>query len=230
MVVMLWSQKVMLVNFFPCQIVCDEPWRMVATAALSCRHLPWPLVWLVVTLIFLTLLRPICLRFLLCPCLSFCRSCPSCMTGCCIASPHAAASPAKASCCAVASRSASLPPLVRLVVALILLTPPHPIWRWITWGHRLLLSPCRCLWFLCSRASCPAGSCCVASHHATAFCASTPLVRDSTWHCLLLLPPPYPSRTTLPSPPRRGQVQVDDMQSLGNTCCWRAKEPVVGQL
>jgi hypothetical protein len=72
--------------------------------------------------------------------------------------------------------------------------------------------------------------CRVASHHATAFCASTPLVRDSTWHCLLLLPPPYPSRTTLPSPPRRGQVQVDDMQSLGNTCCWRAKEPVVGQL
>ena len=146
---------------------------MVATAALSCRHLPWPLVWLVVTLIFLTLLRPICLRFLLCPCLSFCRSCPSCTTGCCIASPHAAASPANASCRAVASRSASLPPLVRLVVALILLTPPHPIWRWITWGHRLLLSPCHCLSFLCSRASCPAGSCCVASPHAIPSPAST---------------------------------------------------------
>jgi len=36
----------------------------------------------------------------------------------------------------------------------------------------------------------------------TASCASTALVRDSVWHRLPPLPPPYPSRTKPPSPER----------------------------
>ena len=92
-----------------------------------------PLRWRRRQVIFLTLPRPICLRFLPCHYLLFCRSCPSCPAGCCIASLHAAASPTSASCCAVASRSSALVPLVRLVVASILLTPPCPI----CWLHCL---------------------------------------------------------------------------------------------
>jgi hypothetical protein len=80
-------------------------------------------------LIFLTLPHPICLRFLPRHCLLFCRSGPSCPAGCCIASLHAAASPASASCCAITSRSSALAPLVWLVVASILLTPSCPICR-----------------------------------------------------------------------------------------------------
>ncbi len=79
--------------------------------------------------IFLTLPCPICLRFSPRHCLLFCRSRPSCPAGCCVASLHAATSPASASCCAVASCSSALAPLVRLVVASILLTPPCPICR-----------------------------------------------------------------------------------------------------
>ena len=79
--------------------------------------------------IFLTLPRPICLRFSLRHYLSFCRSRPYCPAGCCIASLHAPASSASASCCTVTSRSSALAPLVWLVVASILRTPPCPICR-----------------------------------------------------------------------------------------------------
>ena len=79
--------------------------------------------------IFLTLPRPICLRFSLRHYLSFCRSRPYCPAGCCIASLHATASSASASCCTVTSRSSALAPLVWLVVASILRTPPCPICR-----------------------------------------------------------------------------------------------------
>ena len=50
--------------------------------------------------------------------LLFCRSCASYLAGCCDTSPHAVASLASAStsCCAIASRSSALAPLVRLVV------------------------------------------------------------------------------------------------------------------
>ena len=45
---------------------------------------------------------------------------------------------------------------------------------------------------------------CVASHHTTASCASMPLVCDSAGCHLLQGSPPYPSRTTLLPPLRRG--------------------------
>jgi hypothetical protein len=77
--------------------------------------------------IFLTLPRPICLRFLPCHFLLFCPSRLSCPAGCCIVSLHATASPASASCCAVASCSSTLTLLVRLIVTSILFTPPCPI-------------------------------------------------------------------------------------------------------
>ena len=100
-----------------------------ATAALSRHRLPWPLVQLVVPTTFLMLPCPICLRFLPRCCLSFCCSHPSCSSGCCVTTPHAAVSPASASRCTVVSCSSALVPLVRLVVESILLTPPCPICR-----------------------------------------------------------------------------------------------------
>ncbi len=73
----------------------------------------------------------------------------SCQAGCCTTSLHAVASPASASAShrAVASRSAALAPLVRLVDALPLLTPLRPL------PQRLRLSSHHCLSFLRSCAS-----------------------------------------------------------------------------
>ena len=87
-----------------------------------------------------------CQRLLLRLPLLFLHSRASCPSGCCIDSPHAATShlpaplpgglgpggrslgaAAFSSCHAVASRSAALAPLVRLVVALPLLTPSRPL-------------------------------------------------------------------------------------------------------
>ena len=78
---------------------------------------------------FLMLPRPICLHFLPRRCLLFCHSRASCWAVCYVASPHAATSLASASPHAITSCSPTLTPLVWLVVASILLMPPHPICR-----------------------------------------------------------------------------------------------------
>ena len=65
-----------------------------------------------------------------------------------------------------------------------------------------LVTPLSFGWFVTlprDSAFCTNG-CCVASRHAVASCASTPLICESIRHHLPLLLPPHPSRTTSPSP------------------------------
>ncbi len=110
---------------------------------------------------------------------------------CCLSSPrHLLPACASASHCTTASHCTPLAPLVRLVVASPLVTPPSPVCLSLRLSLHSHL-------FLCpSYASCPDG-CCLTSCHAAAFdqLVHPPLIALLVWLIVvspLVTPPPRP--------------------------------------